>query len=158
MASSLINQKAPDLILPATDNTTISISELSGRWIVLYFYPKDNTPGCTQEAQEFRDQIAEFHSRNTIILGISRDNLHAHHDFKQQQNLPFALLSDEQSIACRAYDVLRQKNNFGKLSETIERSTFLIDPSGIIVREWRKVKVAGHVAEILKTLRQLQSG
>src|SRR5699024_4104738 len=150
---------APNSQLPAltSDGTgTLSLSELKGKWIVLYFYPKDNTPGCTQEASDFRDVRDEFDKRETVILGVSRDSLASHEKFRNKKELNFPLLADTEEIACQRYDVLKEKNMYGKMRIGIERSTFLIDKSGNIAHVWRKVKVQGHVQEVLEKIDALQ--
>ncbi|MAS82012.1 MAG: thioredoxin-dependent thiol peroxidase [Legionellales bacterium] len=147
-----IGKKVPAFTLPATGDKTIKLSALKGKNIVLYFYPKDSTPGCTIEGQNFRDNIGKFNAHNTIILGISRDKLSSHEKFKQQQCFPFDLLSDEDETLCNLFDVIKEKNMYGKKILGIERSTFLIDEKGVLYKEWRKVKVKNHVNEILETL------
>ncbi len=144
---------APDFTLPATGGQEITLSELKGSNVVLYFYPRDNTPGCTKEGQAFRDHHAEFEKLDTVILGISRDSLKTHENFKAKHQFPFELLSDSKETVCRLYDVIKEKNMYGKKVMGIERSTFLIDRKGILRREWRKVKVAGHVEEVLEAVR-----
>ncbi len=146
-------QPAPDFTLPATGGQTITLSELKGSNVVLYFYPRDNTPGCTKEGQAFRDHFAEFEKLNTVILGISRDSLKTHENFKAKHQFPFELLSDSDETVCKLYDVIKEKNMYGKKVMGIERSTFLIDQEGILRQEWRKVKVAGHVEEVLEAVR-----
>lgn len=142
--------------LAATDQQTIDLKDYRGQWIVLYFYPKDATPGCTTEGQNFRDAHADFVAANTIILGVSRDSVRSHDTFKQKQQFPFALLSDSNEILCKQFDVIKDKNMYGKKVRGIERSTFLIDPEGVVRHEWRKVKVDGHVTEVYQTLVDLQ--
>jgi len=122
---------------------------------VLYFYPKDSTPGCTTEGQDFRDRINTFRRRNTTVLGISRDSLRSHENFKAKQQFPFELLSDADESVCRLFDVIREKNMYGRKVMGVERSTFLIDERGILRREWRKVTVAGHVDEVLEAIKSL---
>ena len=122
---------------------------------MLYFYPKDNTPGCTQEGQAFRDHIQQFNELNTVILGISRDSVKVHEGFKCKQNFPFDLLSDKEEQLCQLFDVIKMKNMYGKQVRGIERSTFLIDENGVFIHEWRKVKVKNHVDEVLQVLKQL---
>ncbi len=146
-------QPAPDFTLPATGGQAITLSELKGSNVVLYFYPRDNTPGCTKEGQAFRDHFAEFEKLNTVILGISRDSLKTHENFKAKHQFPFELLSDSDETVCKLYDVIKEKNMYGKKVMGIERSTFLIDQEGILRQEWRKVKVAGHVEEVLEAVR-----
>jgi peroxiredoxin Q/BCP len=149
-----IGKKVPPFALSATGSKIIQLSELKGKNIVLYFYPKDSTPGCTLEGQDFRDNIDKFNSHNSIILGISRDNLSSHEKFKQQQCFPFDLLSDEDETLCNLFDVIKEKNMYGKKVLGIERSTFLIDEKGVLYKEWRKVKVKNHVNDILEVLEQ----
>ena len=145
----------PDFELPATGDKTIKLTDLKGNNVVLYFYPKDSTPGCTLEGQDFRDNIEEFNSRGTIILGVSRDSIKSHEKFKTNQSFPFDLLSDRDELLCRLFDVIKEKNMYGKKVMGIERSTFLIDASGTLRREWRKVKVKGHVNEVLEVVKTL---
>jgi thioredoxin-dependent peroxiredoxin len=121
----------------------------------LYFYPKDSTPGCTLEGQDFRDNIRKFSSRNTCILGVSRDTLSSHEKFKEKQKFPFDLLSDEDEKLCSLFDVIKEKNMYGKKHMGIERSTFLIDEKGFLRNEWRKVKVKDHVEEVLEAIKKL---
>lgn len=147
-----IGKIVPAFSLPATGDKTIKLSALKGKNIVLYFYPKDSTPGCTLEGQNFRDNIGKFNAHNTVILGISRDKLSSHEKFKQQQCFPFDLLSDEDETLCNLFDVIKEKNMYGKKLLGIERSTFLIDEKGVLCKEWRKVKVKNHVNEILEAL------
>ncbi len=142
--------------LAATDQQTIDLKDYRGQWIVLYFYPKDATPGCTTEGQNFRDAHADFIAANAVILGVSRDSVRSHETFKQKQQFPFALLSDSEETLCQQFDVIKDKTMYGKQVRGIERSTFLIDPEGVVQHEWRKVKVDGHVAEVYKTLVALQ--
>ena len=152
-----VGQPVPDLALPASGGQTIALAELRGRQLVLYFYPKDSTPGCTTESQNFRDLAAQFEAANTVILGVSRDGVKSHDNFKAKQSLPFELLSDKEEIACQLFDVIRMKNMYGKQVRGIERSTFLIDAGGVLRREWRKVKVPGHADEVLAAARELAS-
>ncbi len=135
----------------------ISLAELKGKNVVLYFYPKDNTPGCTTETQGFRDALADFESENTVVLGASRDSLKSHENFASKQNVTFALLSDPEETLCTQYDVIKMKNMYGKQVRGIERSTFLIDSTGKLVQEWRKVRVPGHVEAVLDAVRQLNA-
>ena len=144
-----------DFELPATGDKTIKLSDLKGNNVVIYFYPKDSTPGCTLEGQDFRDNIEEFASRKTIILGVSRDSIKSHEKFKANQAFPFDLLSDETEQLCALFDVIREKNMYGKKVMGIERSTFLIDATGKLRNEWRKVKVKGHVNDVLEAVKAL---
>lgn len=159
MSSVTLGKKVPDFRLPATGAPAgareIRLADLKGSNVVLYFYPKDNTPGCTLEGQDFRDQHAKFKRLNTVILGISRDSLNTHEKFKAKQNFPFELLSDAEEKACRLFDVIKEKNMYGKKVMGIERSTFLIDAAGLLRAEWRKVKVPGHVDEVLAAVKAL---
>ncbi|KTD03940.1 peroxiredoxin [Legionella feeleii] len=140
----------------ATNGLQGNLKMYQGKWIVLYFYPKDATPGCTTEGQDFRDAYADFQRLNTEILGISRDSLKSHENFKCKQQFPFELISDADETLCQLFDVIKMKSMYGKQVRGIERSTFLIDPQGILRHEWRKVSVKGHVAEVLQTLTKLQ--
>ncbi len=155
MAKLKIGNKVPDVELEATSNQTIKLSDFKGSKMILYFYPKDNTPGCTREGQDFRDNIRKFSSRKTIILGVSRDSLKSHENFKEKQCFPFDLLSDEDEKLCKQFDVIKEKNMYGKKVMGIERSTFLLDEKGILRAEWRKVKVDGHIAEVLEAVKNL---
>jgi len=155
MSKVKIGNKVKDFKLTATGNKKIKLSELKSNKVVLYFYPKDNTPGCTLEGQDFRDNIRKFSSRKTIILGVSRDSLKSHENFKEKQCFPFDLLSDEDEKLCKQFDVIKEKNMYGKKVMGIERSTFLIDEKGILRAEWRKVKVDGHVTEVLEAVKNL---
>ena len=143
--------------LPCTSGETFSLSDQRGRSVVVYFYPKDSTPGCTTEAQDFRNAFAEFNKLNCCIVGVSRDSLRSHQNFVNNQCLPFPLLSDPDEVVCTQFDVMRLKNMYGKQVRGIERSTFLIDSTGVIVREWRGVKVNGHVQEVLAAVHTLSS-
>lgn len=156
MTAPAIGKPAPDFTLKATGDQTISLGDFKGqKQVVLYFYPKDNTPGCTTEGQDFRDHIQDFEAANTVILGVSRDSVKTHENFKAKQGFPFDLLSDPDEIACKAYDVIKEKNMYGRKSMGIERSTFLIDAAGNLQKEWRKVKVKGHVEEVLEAAQTL---
>ncbi len=151
-----LGQQVPDFELPATRNQTVKLSDLKGKYVVLYFYPKDHTPGCTQEGRDFRDHYQEFQSLGSEIYGVSRDSLKTHENFKAKQQLPFELISDREETLCKLFEVLKQKKMFGRDVLGIERSTFIIDPEGRLAAEWRKVKVKGHVDEVLDTLKDLQ--
>jgi len=141
--------------LPATGGEELSIQSFRGTPLVLYFYPRDNTPGCTQEGQDFRALHGEFEALGCAIVGVSRDGLKTHENFKTKQAFPFELISDAEETLCRQFDVIKEKNMYGKKVMGIERSTFLIDADGRIAREWRKVKVPGHAAEVLEAVREL---
>jgi len=153
-----IGKKVPAFNLPATGEQTISLSSLKGQNIVLYFYPRDSTPGCTTEGQNFRDSIAKFKRQNCVILGVSRDTLTKHENFKAKQKFPFDLLSDTEEVLCNIFDVIKLKNMYGKKHLGIERSTFLINDKGVLKQEWRKVKVNGHVEEVLIAVKALNKG
>ncbi|MCX9157207.1 peroxiredoxin [Niveibacterium sp. 24ML] len=140
---------APDFTLPATSGKTISLTELRGSKVVLYFYPKDNTPGCTQEGSDFRDLHAEFVKLGAVVFGVSRDSIKSHENFKSKMSFPFDLISDADEQLCTALGVIKLKNMYGKQVRGIERSTFVIDEKGEIRREWRGLKVAGHAQEVL---------
>ena len=155
MGTISIGKKVPDFELPATGDKTINLSSLKGNNVVLYFYPKDSTPGCTLEGQDFRDSIEEFRSHKTIILGVSRDSIKSHEKFKSARAFPFDLLSDEDENLCTLFDVIKEKNMYGKKVMGIERSTFLIDQTGKLCNEWRKVKVKGHVKAVLEAVKSL---
>jgi len=148
-------KKVPDFTLPATGDQDISLSDFKGKNVVVYFYPKDSTSGCTTEGQNFRDKIATFRRRKTAILGVSRDSIRSHENFKEKQAFPFELLSDADEKLCKLFDVIKEKNMYGRKVMGIERSTFLIDARGVLRREWRKVKVAGHVDEVLEAVKEL---
>lgn len=155
MAQVEIGKKVPDFELPATGDQSVRLSDLTGKNVVLYFYPKDSTPGCTREGQDFRDNLSKFKRKNTLVFGISRDSLSAHEKFKTKQEFNFELLSDSDESVCNLFDVIKMKNMYGKQVRGIERSTFLIDAEGKLRREWRKVKVDGHVDEVLETVKNL---
>ncbi|MDA8119682.1 peroxiredoxin [Acidiferrobacter thiooxydans] len=155
MSKIEVGGRIPDLVVQATDEQSFRLSELRGRNVVLYFYPKDNTPGCTTEGQDFRDHYEEFENLNTVILGVSRDDIKSHESFKTKQCFPFDLIADIDEELCRAFDVIKEKNLYGKKSMGIERSTFIIDEHGVLRREYRKVKVDGHVLAVLRDLREI---
>ena len=152
-----IGDTVPDIETPATGGRTLKPSDFRGQNLVLYFYPKASTPGCTQEGQDFRDAAASFAAANTVILGASRDGLKAQENFKAKQGFPFDLLSDTEEALCRAFDVIKMKKMYGRESLGVERSTFLIDAQGVLRREWRGVKVKGHVEEVLAAAREIGS-
>lgn len=148
-------KKVKNFSITATGDKTISLNDYKGKKVVLYFYPKDSTPGCTTEGQDFRDAKGRFTRQNTVILGISRDSLKSHENFSTKQNFNFDLLSDSDETLCTQFDVIKMKNMYGKQSRGIERSTFLIDEKGILRHEWRKVKVKDHVEEVLAAAKEL---
>jgi len=143
---------APDFTLPASNGETVTLSLLKGRKVVLYFYPKDSTPGCTREACDFKDNFDSFNKKNVLILGVSKDSLESHNKFINKNELPFLLLSDTEVDVAKAYGVWKEKVNYGKRYMGIERTTFLIDPDGIITKVFKKVKVDGHAGKILELL------
>ena len=153
--TATIGKPAPSFDLPATGEQQISLASLKGQKVVLYFYPRDATPGCTTESQNFRDASKAFTQENTIILGVSQDSIKSHEKFKAKESMPFDLLSDEAGELCKQYDVIKLKKMYGKEFEGIERSTFLIDEKGVLRQEWRKVKVPGHVDEVLAAVKAL---
>ncbi|MCK9533309.1 MAG: peroxiredoxin [Pseudomonas sp.] len=153
----MLNQPINNFTAAATSDTSIQLADLAGQHVVLYFYPKDNTPGCTTESQDFRDLHEQFTAANTLILGVSRDTLRVHENFKAKHSFPFELISDTEEALCRQFDVIKLKKLYGKEYLGIERSTFLIDQAGVLRREWRKVKVAGHAAEVLAAAQALHA-
>ncbi len=150
-----VGKKVSAFKLPATGEQNISLSGLKGQNIVLYFYPKDNTPGCTTEGQNFRDSMAKFKIQNCIVLGVSRDTVRSHENFKAKQKFSFELLADTEEELCNLFDVIKLKNMYGKKHLGIERSTFLINDKGVLIQEWRKVKVDGHIDEVLTAVKLL---
>jgi thioredoxin-dependent peroxiredoxin len=149
-------QAVPDFTLPATGGTDFTLSSFRGKPLVIYFYPKDNTPGCTTESRQFRDLYPEFRKTGCEVVGISRDSIKSHENFKAKFTLPFALLSDAGEKACTQFGVIRMKKLYGKEVRGIERSTFVIDKNGLLQHEWRGVKVDGHAAEVLKFVQSLK--
>lgn len=150
-----VNKPLPEFTAEATSETTVSPASLKGKNVVIYFYPKDNTPGCTTEGQNFRDAYSEFEKANTLIFGVSRDSIRTHENFKAKHEFPFELISDPDESFCKLFDVIKLKKLYGKEYMGIERSTFLIDAEGIIQKEWRKVKVKGHIEEVLAAVQEL---
>ncbi len=144
------DQVVPDFTLPATGGTDFKLSAARGKSLVIYFYPKDNTPGCTTENQQFRDLYADFKKARCEVVGISRDSLKSHETFKAKFTLPFALLADTEETACELFRVIKLKNMYGKQVRGIERSTFVLDQHGELRREWRGVKADGHAQEVLQ--------
>ena len=149
MEKKLEGKKCPIFKGDSTSNKTISNKDFLGKNLVIYFYPKDSTPGCTTEGQDFRDNYKTFKKLNTDILGVSRDSVKSHENFKQKQSFPFELLSDPEEIMCKDFDVMKLKSMYGKEYIGVDRSTFLISSEGKIIKEWRSVKVKGHVDEVL---------
>jgi len=158
MSKIAIGKPVPDIELPATGDQTIKLSDFRGKPVILYFYPKASTPGCTQEGLDFTAAINKFRRQSAVILGASRDSIKAQENFKQKQGFPFDLLSDRDELLCKAFDVIQLKSMYGKQVLGIERSTFLIDEKGRLRKEWRKIKVKGHAEEVLQALKDLRSG
>lgn len=155
MSTVELQQTVPDFELPATGDKTVRLSELRGKNVLIYFYPKDNTPGCTLEGQNFRDHIGTFNQHNTVIFGVSKDSLRAHENFKEKQQFPFDLLSDSDETVCNLFGVMQMKKNYGREYMGIVRSTFLIDTEGKLIHEWRNVKVKQHLDEVLEVVKSL---
>lgn len=151
----MLDTPVSDFELPATGPTPFRLSVQRGKTVVLYFYPKDSTPGCTTEAQQFRDLHADFLAAGCVLAGVSRDSLRSHENFKTKQALPFELISDTDETLCQRFGVIKEKKLYGKLVRGIERSTFVIDAHGILRREWRGIKVPGHAQEVLDYVRTL---
>ncbi len=151
-----MNRVVADFSAAATRNKTIKLNELRGQNVVIYFYPKDNTPGCTTEGQDFRDLHAKFRRQDSVILGVSRDSVASHEKFRDKQKLPFDLISDPDEKLCKKFDVIKEKTLYGRKFMGVERSTFLIDATGKLRREWRKVKVKGHAADVLEAVKGLR--
>ncbi len=149
------NTSFQDFQLPSTGNKTFKLSEHLGKTVVIYFYPKDSTPGCTTQGQQFRDHYADFQAANTEIFGISRDSIKSHENFKAKFEFPFDLLADTEELACQLFGVIKMKKMYGKEVRGIERSTFIINKEGALIREWRGVKVDGHIPEVLAFVRSL---
>jgi peroxiredoxin Q/BCP len=150
-----IGKKVAPFSLPATGDKNVSLKDFKGTHLVIYFYPKDSTPGCTLEGQDFRDRYADFKKAGADVVGVSRDSLKAHENFRTRQAFPFDLLSDQDETLCRQFDVIHEKNMYGRKVMGIVRSTFLIDGNGVLQKEWRKVKVKGHVDEVLEAVKAL---
>ncbi len=153
MAAPTLNRVVKDFKCAATGNQTIQLKSLRGNNVVIYFYPKDATPGCTTEGQDFRDLHAKFKRQKTVILGVSRDSVASHEKFKAKQEFPFDLLSDPEEKLCKQFDVIKEKSLYGRKFMGIERSTFLIDDNGKLRKEWRKVRVKGHADEVLDAVK-----
>ncbi|MFK7159640.1 peroxiredoxin [Marinospirillum sp. MEB164] len=150
--SVTLGQEVPHFTAVATSATQLDSAQLKGKKLVLYFYPKDSTPGCTTEGQDFRDLYPAFQQANTLIFGVSRDGMRSHENFKAKHAFPFELISDQDEELCRLFDVIRLKKMYGKEHWGIERSTFLIDEQGVLLQEWRKVKVPGHAQAVLEAV------
>lgn len=147
-----VGKRVENFNLPATGDQTLSLSDFKGRNLVIYFYPKDNTPGCTREGQDFRDLYDQFTAADTDILGVSRDSVKTHSNFKSKHEFPFELLSDKEETLCKLFDVIHEKNLYGRKYMGIVRSTFLIDKKGILRQEWRKLRVPGHAQAVLDAI------
>ncbi|QSB19288.1 peroxiredoxin [Pseudomonas sp. 15A4] len=150
-----LDQPVADFQVQATSEQAVSLSALKGQQVVLYFYPKDSTPGCTTQGQGFRDHHADFKAANTVVFGVSRDSLKSHENFKAKQEFPFELISDKDESLCQLFDVIKLKKLYGKEYLGVDRSTFLIDKDGVLRKEWRGVKVPGHVATVLEAAQAL---
>lgn len=150
-----MNRVVRDFKCEATGDKTIQLKSLRGKKVVVYFYPKDSTPGCTTEGQDFRDLHGKFKRQNSVILGVSRDSLASHEKFRDKHNFPFDLLSDPDEKLCRQFDVIKEKSLYGRKFLGIERSTFLIDETGKLRHEWRKVRVKGHAAQVLEAVKDI---
>ncbi len=150
-----LGQTVTEFTAQATSNITVTLSELKGKKVVIYFYPKDNTAGCTSEGQTFRDLYQEFQEANTVVFGVSRESLKSHETFKAKHQFPFDLISDPDEELCKLFDVIKLKKMYGKEYMGIERSTFLIDPEGTLQHEWRKVRIKNHVEDVLQASQAL---
>lgn len=157
MSGPTLNRVVADFTAEATGGKNIRLKDLRGKNVVLYFYPKDNTPGCTLEGQDFRDLHDKFKRQKTVILGVSKDSIASHERFREKQGFPFDLLSDPDEKLCKKFDVIKEKSMYGKKYLGVERSTFLIDSAGKLRREWRKVKVKGHAQEVLDAVKEIKS-
>lgn len=155
MTKTLVGKKCPSFEAECTSNMRLSNKDFIGKNLILYFYPKDSTPGCTSEGQDFRDRYKLFKNLNTQIIGISRDSIKSHENFKLKQSFPFELLSDPEEKVCKAFDVMKLKSMYGREYIGIDRSTFLINKNGKVIKEWRSVKINGHVQEVLDAVKEL---
>ena len=156
MATPKVGNKAPVFKGICTGEGNVDLSKLKGKKVILYFYPKDSTPGCTTEGQNFRDLYKQFKKEGTLIYGLSRESLKSHENFKTKQSFPFELISDPDEKICKQYEVIKEKSMYGRKYMGIERSTFLIDEKGKLIQEWRKVKVTGHAQEVLDTIKSMK--
>jgi peroxiredoxin Q/BCP len=148
--TSLLGLTVPEFTAAMTSNKTFQLSDYRGKKLVIYFYPKDNTPGCTTESIDFRNKYAEFVAHNTEIIGVSRDSLKSHENFKAKLEMPFELISDADETLCTMFNVMKMKNMYGKKVRGVERSTFVIDESGTLIKEWRGIRVPGHIDEVIQ--------
>jgi len=151
----MLNKTVSDFELPATSGHSFKLSDYIGKNLIVYFYPKDSTPGCTTQGMQFRDLYSELQAASTEIVGVSRDSLKSHENFKAKFSFPFELLSDSEEKACQIFDVIKMKNMYGKQVRGIQRSTFVINKDGVLIQEWRKVKVAGHAEEVLAFVKSI---
>lgn len=158
MATAQMNKKVPAFKADATGEQVFRLADAKGKNLVIYFYPRDATSGCTREGQDFRDSHTRFKRNKTLVVGVSRDSIKSHEKFKTKQDFPFELLSDPDETLCNLFGVIKEKNMYGRKVMGIERSTFLVGPDGKLRREWRKVKVDGHVDEVLEAVRELNRG
>lgn len=147
-----VGKRIANFKLPATGDKNLTRDDFKGKKLILYFYPKDHTPGCTRESQDFRDTQARFNSAGAVVVGVSRDSVKTHENFRAKQTLPFDLISDADETLCQAFDVIREKSLYGRKYMGVDRSTFLIDEEGVLRAEWRGVRVPGHVEEVLQAL------
>lgn len=152
---SALHKIVPNFSAAMTGDQTFQLTDYKGKNLILFFYPKDNTPGCTTESIAFRDFYPQFQQKNTLIFGISRDSIRSHESFKEKIGMPFELISDPDESICNLFNVMKMKNMYGKQVRGIERSTFVIDASGVLVKEWRGVKVAGHIDEVLEFVKNI---
>jgi peroxiredoxin Q/BCP len=148
-----VGKRVENFTLPATGDQNLSLSDFKGRSLVIYFYPKDNTSGCTREGEDFRDLYPQFSAAGADILGVSRDSVKSHENFRNKHGFPFHLLSDKDELLCKQFDVIKEKKLYGRTYMGIERSTFLIDAKGVLKKEWRKVRVPGHAEAVLDALK-----
>jgi len=152
-----VGEKAPKFCLLDEEGKKVCLDDFKGKWVVLYFYPKDNTPGCTKEAQDFSEKLSEFEKLNAVVLGVSPDGVESHRKFREKKGLKIKLLSDENKEVVKAYGVWQKKKNFGKEYYGVVRTTYLIDPEGRVAHLWKKVRVKGHADAVLEKIRELQS-
>lgn len=148
-----VGKRVKNFTLPATGEQNLSLNDFEGRKLIIYFYPKDNTPGCTREGQDFRDLYTRFVAMGTDVVGVSRDSVRTHENFKAKHDFPFHLLSDKDEALCKQFDVIKEKKLYGRTYMGIERSTFLLGPDGVLLEEWRKVKVPGHAQAVLDAVK-----
>ncbi len=158
MTAIALGKTVPGFEGDTTNDQHFRLSDYQGQFLLLYFYPRDNTPGCTKEGQDFTEHFSQFQSLNTSVFGISRDSLASHEKFKAKYNFPFDLIADPDESICTLFDVIKMKNMYGKQVRGIERSTFLIDPKSVLVNEWRKIKVKDHAELVLEAIRQYSQG